>query len=130
MWIVHDVALALHVLAAVLAVGPVVAIPLIARFARREGQIGALLPVLMRIVQIGLGVMLLTGVVLDVSVSGAFHRMIWFKAAVALFLVIGVSFGRARTALRRSSLADVERWGWAMCGAVALVTIVMQTKLP
>lgn len=130
----HDVALAVHVLTAVLAVGLVGAIPLTARLARRsQGElaaVGAALPALMRTVQIGLAVMFLTGVLLDYSVRGAFHQMVWFKAAVALFVVIGFAFGRTRTALRGSSLASVERWGWAMCGGVALVTIVMQTKLP
>jgi hypothetical protein len=114
----YAVAIAVHVLVAVLGIGLVGAIPVTA--------------------QVGLLVMLLTGVLIDLSVAGAFHRTGWFKASIALFVVVGVSLGRARAALRpalapggvrRDAFGRVERWGWAMCASVALVTLLMQTKL-
>jgi hypothetical protein len=138
----YAVAIAVHVLAAVLAVGIVGAIPLTARLARlSEGQLaatGRILGALLRAVQVGLAVMFLTGVLLDVSVSGAFHRTSWFKVSIALLALVGISHARARAALRRAvapgsahneALRRLEQWGWAMCASVALITLLMQTKL-
>lgn len=139
----YEIAIAVHVLAAVLAVGLVGAIPLTARFARRsEGDLArsdVVLGALLRAVQIGFLLMLLTGVLLDVSASGAFHHAGWFRASIVILVVAGVSHARARAALRRGfapggarrdALGQVERWGWAICASVALVTLLMQTKLP
>ena len=138
----HSAALVVHVLVAVLGIGLVGAIPVTARVARRsKGElfgIDAVLGTLLLTVQFGMLAMLLTGVLLDLSVAGAFHRTGWFKASIALVAVIGVSLARARTALRlalepggvrRVALGRVERWGWAICASVALVTILMQAKL-
>jgi hypothetical protein len=81
--------------------------------------------------------MLVTGGLIDFSMAGAFHRTGWFRASIAVLLVIGFSHARARSALRsglapggsrEAALTRVERWGWAMCAAVALITILMQTK--
>jgi hypothetical protein len=125
----------------VLPIGLVGPIPPTARVARRsKGQIEGrerILGALLRAIQVGLFAMLLTGVHLDVSAWGAFHRTGWFKASIAVLAVIGVSLARARAALRRGfalggvrddALGRVERWGWAMFASVALVTILMQMK--
>jgi len=137
----YTVALALHGLVAVLAIGLVGAIPIAARAARRSeadfGGSSALLATLLRVVQLGLGVMFFTGALIDFAAAGAFHRTGWFKLSLALFVVIAISLGRARAALRRglasadvrrAALDRVERWGWATCASVALVTLVMLTK--
>jgi hypothetical protein len=137
----YAVAIAVHVLVAVLAIGLVGAIPLTARLARQsEGLLAGsenILGVLLRAVQVGLSAMFLTGVLLDVSAAGAFHRTGWFKVSVAALVFVGISLTRARAALRRgfapggvreSALRRVERWGWAMCASVALITVLMQTK--
>src|SRR5262249_4349534 len=138
----YSVAIVVHVLTAILVIGLVGAIPLTARLARRsegefvEGQI--LLRTFVRALQVGLLAMFLTGALLDFSVAGAFHRAGWFKASIALLAVIGFSLARTRAAVRRGlaagadrrgALGRVERWGWAMCASVALVTTLMQTKL-
>ena len=124
----YSVAIALHVLVAVLAVGLVGAIPVTARLA--EGPSAeSLLRRLLRAVQAGLGAMVITGVLLDVAASGAFHRTTWFKASILLLVVLGFSLGRARAALRRGALATIERWGWVMCASVGLITLLMQTKV-
>jgi hypothetical protein len=137
----YTVAVALHVVFAVLGVGMVGAVPLTARFARNgAGTLSGsarTLTALLRAIQRAFLAMLVTGVVLDVSVAGAFHRTTWFKASVAVLLVVGVSHARARAALRRGfaeggsqelALGHVERWGWAMCAAVAVITVLMQIK--
>jgi hypothetical protein len=79
-------------------------------------------------VQLGLGAMLLTGILLDWSAAGGFHRMTWFQVSMAVLVVLGISLGRARAALRHHELRRVEQWGWAMCAAVAVVTLLMQVK--
>jgi hypothetical protein len=137
----YIVAVVIHVVVAVLAIGVVGAIPLTARIARLSagGFAGSerALGVLLRIMQVGFAGMVLTGVLIDLSMSGAFHRTGWFKASIAVLVVIGFSHARARRALRsglapggsrEAALTRVERWGWAMCAAIALVTILMQTK--
>ena len=130
---VYVVAIVLHVLTAVLAIGLVGAIPLTARVARQSSEqlAGAerLLGALLRATQIGFVAMLLTGVLLDLSAAGAFHRTVWFKASIAVLVVNGFAHARARAALRkRNDLALVERWGWAMCALVGLIVILMQVK--
>jgi hypothetical protein len=129
----YTVAIVVHVLVAVLAIGLVGAVPITARLARRSaGQlVGAerILGALLRAMQVGFAVMVVTGVLIDVSASGAFHRTVWFKASIAVLVVIGFSHARARAALRRGNALDrVEQWGWAMCASVALITILMQMK--
>jgi uncharacterized membrane protein len=136
----YAVAIVAHVVVAVLAVGLVGAIPIMARWARRTEAPGTdvVLATLLRAVQIGFGLMLVTGVLLDLSVDGAFHRTGWFKVSMGLLVVVGVSLGRTRASLRRAvapggqrdvDLGRVERWGWVMCAGVALVTVLMQSKL-
>ena len=128
----HGFAIAVHVVVAVLAVGLVGAIPLTARLARRfAGQLPAaegILGALVRSVQLGLFVMLLTGVVLDFSVAGGYHRMAWFRASIAVLVFLGFCLGRARAALRTHELGRVEAWGWAVCASVAVITTLMQLK--
>jgi hypothetical protein len=128
----YTIAIAVHVVVAVLAVGLVGAVPLTARFARQSAGSSAaaekLLPGLLRSVQLGLGAMLLTGILLDWSAAGGFHRMTWFKVSMAVLVVLGISLGRVRAALRHRELRRVEQWGWAMCAAVAVVTLLMQVK--
>ena len=132
--------IAIHVVVAVLAIGVVGAVPLVARLARKGDTLSSpdrVLGALLRVMQLGFFAMLLTGILLDVSMDGAFHRTTWFRASVAVLAVIGFSHARARLALRKGfapgggrevALAKVERWGWTMCAAVAVITLLMQVK--
>jgi hypothetical protein len=136
----YVVAIAIHVVVAVLAIGVVGAVPLVARLARKDGTMASperLLGALLRVMQLGFFAMLLTGILLDVSMDGAFHRTTWFKVSIAVLAIIGFSHARARVALRKGfapgggrevALANVERWGWTMCAAVAVITLLMQMK--
>jgi hypothetical protein len=127
----YVVALTLHVIAAVAAVGMVGAIPVVAVFARKSGSPvpAPLLATLLRITQVGLGVMLLTGVLIDVGVHGAFHAAGWFRLSGALFLFLGFSHGRLRRAARDGAPAPrIERWGWTMYATVALMAALMAWK--
>jgi hypothetical protein len=136
----YVVAIAIHVVVAVLAIGVVGAVPLVARLARKDGTMASperLLGALLRVMQLGFFAMLLTGILLDISMDGAFHRTTWFKVSIAVLAIIGFSHARARVALRKGfapgggrevALANVERWGWTMCAAVAVITLLMQMK--
>ena len=127
----YVVALTLHVIAAVAAVGLVGAIPIAALLARRGGAPawGSLVAALLRITQAGLAVMLLTGVLIDVGVHGAFHAAWWFRLSGALFLFLGFAHARTRKAARDGAPAGgIERWGWTMYAAVALMAALMAWK--
>jgi len=133
------VAIGIHVVVAVLAIGVVGAVPLVARLARKDGlgSPARLLGALLRVMQLGFFAMLLTGILLDISMDGAFHRTTWFKVSIVVLAVVGFSHARARVALRTGfapgggrevALASIERWGWTMCAAIAVITLLMQMK--
>jgi hypothetical protein len=136
--VLYTAATVVHVLVAVLGIGLVGAIPIVARVARRSpealGPSGTVVGTLARVVQVGLLIMFLTGVLIDVSAAGAFHGAGWFRISVALLVVVAVAMNRTRAALRRGlapheALVRVERWGWAAFVAVAVVTLLMRTKV-
>jgi hypothetical protein len=137
----YSTTLALHVVVAVVGIGLIGAIPLVARFARRAGELpsarSSLLDALFRYTRLSLATMALTGGVLDFTVGGAFHSTGWFRVSVGLLLVAAFSHARARAALRKYLASDsavgpnlwyVERWGWAACATVALMAVLMEAK--
>ena len=114
---------ALHVMTAVLVIGLIGAVPLAARSGAER-----LVGILLRTTQFGFLGMVITGILLDVSSGGNFHRASWFKASIVVLVLAGAAHARARAALKRNALQAVERWGWAMCAAIAVITFLMQTK--
>lgn len=135
----YAVSIAVHVLVAVVGVGLVGAVPIAARLLRGAAGSGGerLLGVLLRSTQLALAAMAVTGVLLDLSVAGAFHQAAWFRVSVLVFLGVGFALTRARATLRKArasghlqdeALARVERWGLVMCVGVALITLLMQIR--
>ena len=136
-----SVAIALHVVVAVLGIGVAGAIPITAHLLRGASDTGTtgdrLLGALLRSTQLSFAAMLVTGVLLDVSMDGAFHRTMWLRLCVPAFVVIGVAFGRARATLKKArasgkvedlALLRIERWGLVMCAGIAVVTLLMQAR--
>jgi hypothetical protein len=132
------VAIAIHVILSVVGVGLVGAIPIVASSARRAGlepsvQIGLLEP-LFRTTRASLALVFLTGALIEYSVGGAFHSAWWFRVSVLLFVFLFFAHRRGRAALPKGPATDettlrrVEHWGWAMCGAVALIALLMTVK--
>jgi hypothetical protein len=147
---------ALHVVVAVVGVGMLGAIPIVARAARMAAKTsgpsapaGAPLDALFHWTRVSLATMAITGILLDVAVAGAFHTSTWFRASGALVVVLAVSHARARAAWRSAAnasgasaapgadatesarcaaLSRVERLGWTMCATVALIAILMEVK--
>jgi hypothetical protein len=98
MTMLYVIAIAVHVVVAVVGIGLVGALPLTARLARQASDSPAgnerILGALLRATQFAFVVMLLTGVLLDLSAGGAFHRTGWFKASVGLLVVSGFAHDR------------------------------------
>ncbi len=137
----YTASIALHVAIAVLGVGMLGAIPIVASFARRNGPALGLytgvLDLLFRLTRWGLAAVAITGALTDLAAGGAFHQSAWFRASVGLLILAAVAHARARAALRRSLASDdagrealrpVERWGWTTCAAVALIAVLMEAK--
>jgi hypothetical protein len=120
-----------HVLVAILGVGLVAAIPVVAASARQAKLETSLVPVLdpmLRTLRVSLALMLLSGAYIEYSAGGAYHGTWWFRLSVLALVFLFVAHRRARTALLRDTLVGVEQWGWTMCGAVAFITFLMMAK--
>jgi hypothetical protein len=132
--------LALHVIVAVLGLGSIGSIALVAGAARRAGRITdevlLTLSSLLRASGISLGAMLLTGVLLNVIAGNAFGRMWWFRGSALLLVFTGVLHGLARRAMRAApasadrgkSLRRVERIAYGMCALIAVIAALMELK--
>jgi hypothetical protein len=133
--------LVLHVLVAVLGLGSIASIVIIAAVARRSRyktkEILSWLSPLLRCSAISLAAMLFTGILLDLAAQGAFRHLWWFRGSALLLLATGALHGQGRRAIRWG-LADeakydvvlrrVERIGYAMCALVLAITVLMVIK--
>jgi hypothetical protein len=134
----YTVLLVTHVSVAVLGLGSITSIGILAGAARRAQKIATApavcLAPLLRYSAFSLAVMLLTGALLDVTAGGAFHGSWWFRGSVLLLIATGALHGRARRIVRafptleREGLVRLERLAYGMCGLLAGATILMQTK--
>jgi hypothetical protein len=131
----------LHVVVAVLGIGQVGALAVATSAARRSGAalapLAAWIRPLLRGVRVCLPIMFVTGAALDFDAGGAHHEWWWFRVSALLLVVTFLLNAAARRALERGladgaaeapSLARIERSGWSMCGAVTLITVLMQAK--
>jgi len=130
-----------HVLIAVLGLGLVVSIAIVAALARKGGRDWAevlpwLIP-LLRCSAFSLGAMLATGILLDLAAKGAFHESWWFRGSALLLVATGALHGQARRTVRLSKvekassemvLRRIERLAFAMCILIAGVSILMEVK--
>jgi hypothetical protein len=128
-------ALALHVLAAILGVGPVVVMAIVSSRGPASGELAIerreLLASLNRWVSRALGLMLLTGVVIEIGAGGSFHASGWFRASVLLLVVAGAVNWFTRRRLRvevSEGIRSVARASWFMCGLVAVITLLMTIR--
>jgi hypothetical protein len=133
--------LVLHVVVAVMGLGNVILVPIVAAAARKNRQntkeIFSWLSPLLRLSAVSLAVMLVTGILLDFAAQGGFRHSWWFRGSALLLLITGALHGQGRRAIR-SGLADggkgygalrrIERIGYAMCVLVLAITILMVVK--
>jgi hypothetical protein len=141
MSILYQSLLATHALAAVLGLGSIASVAIVASKARRAGrgltEVSIWLGPLLRYSALGLAAMLVTGVLLDLIVSGAFSGTWWFRGSALLLLATGALHGRARRAVRKGlseeggkefALRRVERMAYGMCALIAVITVLMEVK--
>jgi hypothetical protein len=130
-----------HVLVAVLGLGSVVSIAIVAALARKDRRDSAevlpwLIP-LLRYSAFSLGAMLVTGILLDIAANGAFHGSWWFRGSALLLVATGALHGQARRTVRVSLaekansdtvLRRLERLAFAMCILIAGISVLMEVK--
>jgi len=141
----YSFVVSLHVIVAVLGVGTLPALALLTR--RPPLPAGAPRPLppepalrvfgrLLRLAQVSLALMLVTGATLVALVHGAFGRQRWMIASVIFFVLVGAATGIAQAQLRKAlapagSVAHVERAHRlivAACAGVALIAWLMESK--
>ena len=133
--------LVLHVLVAVLGVGSIASVAIMAGTARRAGRGAAealtWLGPLLRYSALSLAAMLVTGVLLGATSAGAVHKAWWFRGSALLLVLTGALHGRARRALRLGlanegdgdlAVRRVARLAWSMCALIAVIAVLMEVK--
>src|SRR5438093_6679312 len=92
--------LVVHVVVAVLGLGSLLSVAVVAAIARRAGpgstDVTAWLATLLRYSAVSLAAMLATGAMMDFVTGGTFHDWWWFRASALLLVATGVLHGRAR----------------------------------
>ncbi len=136
------VALASHALVAVLGVGQVLALLVLASDAQsgndRLPWTLSVMSRLARVVGISLGLMLLTGIFVMIPTGGAYGRAWWFRIAFLLFILLGASNGMLQRALRiangpastakTAAVARLPMITRVMVGIAAIIVILMASK--
>jgi len=90
---------------------------------------------LLRLCQVSLGLMLITGALLIAIVHGAFGRQMWMMISVTLFVVLGGGTALVqrdfKKALAVGAIVHVERAHrllLAMCAIVVVIAWLMESK--
>lgn len=141
----YSLIVSLHVIVAILGVGTLPALALLTR--RPPLPAGAPRPLppepalrvfgrLLRLAQVSLALMLVTGAAIIALVHGAFGRQGWMIASVVLFVLVGAATGIAHTQLRKAlasagSVAHLERAHRLIVAAsagVGLIAWLMESK--
>jgi hypothetical protein len=141
----YTVVLSIHVIVALLGLGPLMALALLTRrpplpaTAPRpmppEAALRACLR-LLRLSQVSLGLMLGTGATLIAFTHGAFGHQRWMMVSGVLFVLLGGGAGATQHYFKKAltpsgSIIHVEwahRFLLAMCVVVAAITWLMQAK--
>lgn len=133
--------LVVHVLVAVLGLGPIASIAIVAATAGRAGRRAAealtWLGPLLRFSAFSLGAMLATGILLGATSAGGVHEAWWFRGSALLLVLTGLLHGRARRAVRLgltnacdgdAAVRRVARLAYGMCALVAVIAVLMEVK--
>ena len=133
--------LVLHVVIAVLGLGSILSVALVAAATRKAGlsavQVSTWLAPLLRFSAISLGAMFITGILMDAAAGGAFHQQWWFRGSALLLVLTGVLNGLARRAVGRglgpdvgrdAALRGIERLAYGMSALIAVIAALMEVK--
>jgi hypothetical protein len=135
----------LHVVVAILGLGPLTALAILTKRPPLPAGVSRPMPPepalraflrLLRISQVSLGLMFITGTTLIAIVHGAFGRQMWMIASVALFVVLGGGTGVAQSYLKKAltpagSIVHVERAHLCLLVMSVIVVVIawlMQSK--
>ncbi len=140
----YQIALATHALVAVLGVGQVLTILVLAGDARAgSDQLPTTLALMRRharIIGISLGLMLFSGIAVMIPTRGATAQSWWFRIAFILFILLGATNGVLQRSLRvagapasnvnarGAAVARLQTLAWTMCGIVTVIVILMAAK--
>lgn len=105
---------------------------------RRAGMADAML----RYSAVSLGIMMVTGVLLDLAASGAWRSSWWFRGSFLLLIATGALHGRTRAIVRNDlsrdpspasgrnsrALLRVSKIAFGMCGLIIAITVLMEVK--
>jgi len=131
----YSILLSLHVVTAILGLGQVVGLGVLASTARAEPP-AAVVETLRRLAR-GTAwaalIMLLSGAGIEYAVGGAYHDSRWFRGSVLLLVAIGALNGSTRRILRNwessaRPLQRVARNAWLMALLVAAAAVLMELK--
>lgn len=126
----------IHVGVAVVGLGVVVAVGLLARD-RAQVQLAALRP-LLRVAAAALGLVFVSGIGLDLLADRAFDRSPWFRAAALSLVACGAAIGWARRVLARGldgrldpsrARVRIARAAWLACALVAWIVFLMEVRI-
>jgi hypothetical protein len=135
----YAVAIAIHVVTAILGLGQLAGIVVLASATSGQIPVGdggwTSLGRLARGTRASAIVMLLSGVLLEYAANGAFHEQWWFRLSFAGLLAIGVINARMCSALgKRASVGDrrtlkgVLQGAITMCTLTAAIAVLMELK--
>lgn len=127
-----------HVLAAVLGTGTVAAVVWAARAAEESDTplASSTFVALTKLAGAGLGLVLVTGIGIDLAARGIHHDGGWFRLSGALVVAAGILLARARSVARgvaegrreRASLRTATLLSSVACAIVAVVVVLMELR--
>ena len=130
-----------HVAVAVIGLGSISSVALVATVTRRAGndarEAAAWVRPLLRYAAFCLAAMLATGILLDLATGGAFREWWWFRGSALLLVATGVLNGQAqrtaRAMLTATKVSDgglrrIERLAYGMCGLITAIVALMEIK--
>jgi hypothetical protein len=132
-------AICVHAIIAILGLGQVLATALLATSMRREEPVAptmwSALQRLVRGTSWAIGLMLLSGVLVEGASGGMYHETLWFRLAFFQTILLGALNGFGRRALRNvdpstpaKPLRRVSLSAWIMCALIADITVLMELK--
>jgi hypothetical protein len=134
----YQLALAVHVVTAVLGLGQVASVGVIASSSSTASVTPAIRVAIRRLtfgIQVAIALMMLSGVLIEYASGARFHETLWFRIGFFQLLALGALSGRMRKMLARleasdgaGSLRAVAGMAWVMGAIVATATILMELK--
>lgn len=141
----YSTVVSIHVIVAILGLGPLMTLAVLTRRLTVATGVSAATPPeaalraflrLLRLAQVSLGLMAVTGATLIAIVHGAFGHQLWMVISVVLFLVLGGGTALAQSYLRKAItpegavvyLERAHRALAALCVLVVLIAWLMESK--